>query len=84
MTEYILAIDQGGNSTRAIAFDNGGRVLDSEQVPIATDNPRDGWFEHDAEALAGSAERVVDAVVGRLGTGDCAGAGLATQRSSVV
>jgi glycerol kinase len=84
MAEYLLAIDQGGNSTRAIAFDNDGRVLDSEQRPLATDNPRTGWFEHDAEALAHAAEQVVAAVVNRLGTGGCIGAGLATQRSSIV
>lgn len=84
MTEYWLAIDQGGNSSRAIAFDAAGRVLDREQVPIVTRNPQPGWFEHDAEALATSVDRVVAAVLERRGADACLGAGLATQRSSIV
>jgi glycerol kinase len=84
MVEYLLSIDQGGNSTRAIAFDDKGRMLDAEQDPLPIRNPHRGWFEHDAEALAGSAQRVVEAIISRLGARSCIGAGLATQRSSIV
>lgn len=84
MTEFFLAIDQGSHASRAIAFSPSGALLDREQEAVETINPRPGWFEHDAEALLGSVAGTVERLLARHSAGACLGAGLATQRSSIV
>jgi glycerol kinase len=52
MTEaYVLAIDQGTTSTRAMLFDAEGRVRSSAQVELTQHYPRPGWVEHDPEEI---------------------------------
>ncbi len=51
MTEYILAIDQGTTSSRAILFDNKGKIKDSAQEEFAQHFPEDGWVEHEPEDI---------------------------------
>jgi len=48
---YILAIDQGTTSSRAIAFDTDSRVVGHAQMEFPQIYPRDGWVEHDPEAI---------------------------------
>ncbi|MDE0658962.1 MAG: FGGY family carbohydrate kinase, partial [Gammaproteobacteria bacterium] len=48
---YLLAIDQGTSSSRAIVFDAEGRVAASAQRPFDQVFPQDGWVEQDPEAL---------------------------------
>ncbi len=47
MTSYILAIDQGTTSTRAMIFDDQGRAISSHQKEFTQYFPQDGWVEHD-------------------------------------
>jgi glycerol kinase len=49
--KYILAIDQGTTSTRAIAFDASGRPVASAQKELKQIFPRPGWVEHDPEEI---------------------------------
>ncbi len=49
--DYVLAIDQGTSSTRALVFDRVGCVLGSAQREFDQTFPRDGWVEHDPEVL---------------------------------
>ncbi len=52
MTEkYILAIDEGTTSTRAIIFDHDGREVASAQKEFHQYFPEPGWVEHDANKI---------------------------------
>lgn len=85
MTEIVLALDQGSGSSRVLAFDSRGRVVARSQFPVKTFYPRSGWVEHDAEDLARSLERALDAALAKLPrSARILGAGLACQRSTVV
>ncbi|OWY02886.1 hypothetical protein B6V75_13575, partial [Thioclava sp. F1Mire-8] len=48
MASYILAIDQGTTSSRAIVFDGALRPVASAQQEFTQHFPRSGWVEHDA------------------------------------
>jgi glycerol kinase len=48
---YVLAIDQGTTSSRAIVFDARGQVVSHAQMEFPQIYPRDGWVEHDPEAI---------------------------------
>src|SRR5690606_16798618 len=51
MSDYLLAIDQGTTSTRAIIFAASGGAVASAQQEFTQHFPRDGWVEHAAEDL---------------------------------
>jgi glycerol kinase len=51
MTDYILALDQGTTSSRAIIFDHAGRIVQSAQEEFPQIYPQPGWVEHDPEAI---------------------------------
>ena len=46
--QVILAVDSGTTSCRTLAFDHGGQILATEQLPLTQYFPKDGWVEHDA------------------------------------
>ena len=48
---YLLAIDQGTTSSRAIVFDTEGSIISVAQEEFAQIYPADGWVEHDPEAI---------------------------------
>ncbi len=64
MTDYILALDQGTTSSRAILFDHGGQVVSTAQEEFPQIYPQPGWVEHDLEAIwqtqAGTARQVLE------------------------
>ncbi len=84
MPEVFLAIDQGGQSTRVIAFDRGGQSVASAAVPVPTAHPAPARYEQDPEVLVESIHRALRQAVGALPGGTAVRAGLATQRSSIV
>ena len=49
--KYILALDQGTTSSRAIVFNRAGRVKAVAQKEFPQIFPKPGWVEHDAEAI---------------------------------
>ncbi len=51
MSDYLLALDQGTTSSRAILFDREGRPLASASRPIRQIYPRSGWVEHDPQEI---------------------------------
>ncbi|AMD01129.1 glycerol kinase GlpK [Halomonas chromatireducens] len=51
MADYLLAIDQGTTSSRAILFDRTGNVAHVAQQEFPQLFPHDGWIEHDPEAI---------------------------------
>jgi glycerol kinase len=50
-SSYILAIDQGTTSTRAILFDAAGRARSTAQIELTQHYPQPGWVEHDPEEI---------------------------------
>ena len=55
---YILALDQGTTSSRAIAFDTQGRVAALAQREFAQHFPQPGWVEHDAAEIWDNTRKV--------------------------
>lgn len=51
MTTYILALDQGTTSSRAILFNQAGRIVASAQQEFPQLYPKPGWVEHDPNAI---------------------------------
>jgi len=51
MTRYVLALDQGTTSSRAILFDRDGRAVASAQQEFRQIFPQPGWVEHDAAEI---------------------------------
>ncbi|MCU0480870.1 MAG: glycerol kinase GlpK, partial [Anaerolineae bacterium] len=51
MTEFILALDQGTTSSRAIRFDRSGRVIIAQQREFKQIYPRPSWVEHDPNEI---------------------------------
>ena len=48
---YLLALDQGTTSSRAIVFDAGGEIVAVAQREFKQHYPQPGWVEHDAEEI---------------------------------
>lgn len=81
----FLALDQGGGSSRALAFDSQGSLVVSAAVPVAEVREGEDQVEQDPEELVASLRTAAESCAGALGgPGRIAAAGLATQRSSVV
>jgi len=51
MSQYLLSIDQGTTSSRAMLFDQNGRACFTAQQEFTQHFPKDGWVEHDAEEI---------------------------------
>jgi glycerol kinase len=51
MADYIIAVDQGTTSSRAIVFDSHHRVRGVGQHELAQHYPQSGWVEHDPEDI---------------------------------
>jgi glycerol kinase len=51
MSRFILALDQGTTSSRAILFDHEGNAVASAQRPVTQYFPQSGWVEHDANEI---------------------------------
>lgn len=86
MSQYILAIDQGTTSTRAIIFDACAKPVAMAQTELAQHYPQAGWVEHDPEdiwrdVLATSREAIAQS---GLAATAIAGIGIANQRETVV
>ena len=54
MKKYVIALDQGTTSSRALLFDHRGRVCGVAQRPLTQHYPQPGWVEHDPREIASS------------------------------
>src|SRR6188768_3389909 len=84
--KYILAIDQGTTSTRAIVFDSTGRPVASAQKELPQIFPKPGWVEHDPEEIWRATVEVCRGALARakLAATDLAGIGITNQRETTV
>ncbi|HHW84193.1 MAG TPA: glycerol kinase GlpK [Actinomycetales bacterium] len=83
---YVLAIDQGTTSSRAILFDHAGRPQASAQQEHEQSLPRAGWVEHDPLEIWERTRTVVAEACAELGVGpgDIAAVGITNQRETTV
>ena len=83
---FILAIDQGTTSTRAILFDTGGEPQATAQQELPQIYPADGWVEHDAEEIWRATVAVVKAVLAKAHAtaADVVAVGITNQRETTV
>ena len=86
MADYILAIDQGTTSTRAILFDRDMKVAAVSQQEFTQFFPASGWVEHDADEIWQSTlATITDAMEKANATAsDIAGIGITNQRETTV
>ena len=86
MKDYLLALDQGTTSSRAILFTRGGAVVSSAQIPFPQHYPKPGWVEHDPMELLTSQLQAAAQCVEKSGVrpGNIAAVGLANQRETAV
>ncbi len=83
---YVLALDQGTTSSRAIVFDHRGRARGTAQREFPQHFPRPGWVEHDPEDLWRSIRRVALGALkaARVRGADLAALGLTNQRETTL
>src|SRR5437868_1511561 len=86
MPQYILALDQGTTSSRAIVFDHGGRIVASAQQEFPQILPSPGIVEHDPEAIWSSQLAVAKEAIQKTGAtpGDIAAIGVTNQRETTI
>src|ERR1700761_1458172 len=84
--QYILSLDQGTTSSRAILFDRNGQIRQMAQKEFTQYYPQPGWVELDAEEIWSSQYGVLAEVLAKsnLTTRDVAAIGITNQRETVV
>ena len=83
---YILALDQGTTSSRAILFDAAGAIVASAQHEFEQFYPRQGWVEHDPTEIFTSQLACAVEALGRAGArpSDVAAIGITNQRETTI
>jgi len=83
---YVLALDQGTTSSRAILFDEAGTIAAVAQHEFEQFYPQAGWVEHDPMAILTSQLSVAVEALGRAGARprDVAALGITNQRETVI
>ena len=81
---FVLAIDQGTTSTRAILFDREGRARATAQVPLTQIYPAPGQVEHDPEEIWRAVLQVGNTVLGQVGTRSVVAIGITNQRETTL
>ncbi len=86
MSKYILSIDQGTTSSRAMLFDENGQAAFTAQREFTQHFPKDGWVEHDPEEIWDTTLGVVREALQRARSEDraIAAIGITNQRETTV
>ncbi|MDA0677950.1 MAG: FGGY family carbohydrate kinase, partial [Bacteroidetes bacterium] len=86
MNRYILALDQGTTSSRALVIDHSGRVIATAQKEFTQHFPQNGWVEHDPLEIWESQLEVAKTALSNLkeGAQAIAAIGITNQRETVV
>lgn len=87
MTKYIMAIDEGTTSTRAIVFDHDGNTVASAQKEFTQYFPESGWVEHDANEIWSAVQATIAEVFINhqdIRPVDIAGIGITNQRETTI
>ncbi|MGW4927913.1 glycerol kinase GlpK [Agromyces sp. NPDC004153] len=86
MADYVLAIDQGTTSSRAIIFDKAGSIVSTGQLEHEQIFPKAGWVEHDPAEIWRNTGEVIGQALGKanLTRHDIAAVGITNQRETAV
>ena len=86
MTKYILSLDQGTTSSRAIIFDKNGNIISTAQQEFTQYFPKPGWVEHDPQEIWESQYGMVKEVIQKsdIEASQIAAIGITNQRETVV
>ena len=86
MSQYVVAIDQGTTSTRAIVFDRAARVIATGQKEHEQIFPAPGWVEHDPVEIWRNVREVIGQALAKadITRHDVAAVGITNQRETVV
>ena len=86
MAKYILALDQGTSSSRAIVFDHDGNIRSTAQQEFTQRFPQPGWVEHDPMEIWSSEAAVIAEAISRIGVRgrDLAAIGITNQRETTI
>lgn len=83
---YILALDQGTTSSRAILFDHDGKIVDEAQKEFEQYFPQSGWVEHDAQEIWSTVLAVIAQVLSKTAVSpkQIAAIGITNQRETTL
>eukprot|EP00405_Crypthecodinium_cohnii_P009515 CAMPEP_0206440560 /NCGR_PEP_ID=MMETSP0324_2-20121206/12816_1 /ASSEMBLY_ACC=CAM_ASM_000836 /TAXON_ID=2866 /ORGANISM="Crypthecodinium cohnii, Strain Seligo" /LENGTH=1070 /DNA_ID=CAMNT_0053908269 /DNA_START=69 /DNA_END=3281 /DNA_ORIENTATION=- len=83
---YILSIDQGTTSSRALLFDSEGGAVAKEQMELKQHYPHPGWAEHDPKEILDCVVKCCQSVMKQAGAqpGEVAAIGITNQRETTV
>ena len=86
MTKYILAIDQGTTSSRAIIFDKNLNIISSDQKEFNQHFPNSGWVEHDPEDIWQTTLETCHNAISRalISSSDLLSIGITNQRETII
>jgi glycerol kinase len=86
MDQYILALDQGTSSSRAIVFDHAGKACAVAQKEFTQHFPKPGWVEHDPREIWSSQASVIAEAIAGLGINglNLAAIGITNQRETTL
>ncbi len=86
MAEYVMSIDQGTTSSRAIVFTHDGKIHSTGQMEHEQIFPKAGWVEHDAAEIWTNVREVVAQALsrGNITHNDLAAVGITNQRETAV
>ncbi len=86
MKQYILALDQGTSSSRAIVFDHEGNIRSTAQMEFTQYFPKPGWVEHNPMEIWSSEAAVIAEAITKIGINgkDIAGIGITNQRETTI
>lgn len=86
MTKYILALDQGTTSSRAILFDKAGNIVNSQNQEFRQIFPQPGWVEHDPNEIWLTQLTTAKMVLATAGVSseDVAAIGITNQRETTI
>ena len=86
MEKYILSLDQGTTSSRAIVFDHEGNICSMAQHEFPQIFPQPGWVEHDPHQIWGSQASVIAEAISQIGINghDIAAIGITNQRETTI
>ena len=84
--KYILALDQGTSSSRAIVFDHDGSIRSTAQQEFTQHFPKPGWVEHDPMEIWASEAAVIAEAISKIGINglDIAAIGITNQRETTI
>lgn len=84
MAKYVISVDQGTTSSRAIAFDKTGKIVAKSQKEFRQIYPHQGWVEHDPEEIMNGVFQTLKDVISEVGAENVEAIGITNQRETVV